>query len=587
MTQKNLVTDYFSLHNAKQFKESISEPANNIYYVFAGRSSPYSNLNDDVANVVNSNFEVNINSYKQMVFGKKVSNTDVKIMVPRYDWVANTTYTSFRSNTDLSACNYYAVVNAISNFHVFKVLDNNNDSPSTVPPNFAETGADDEYYRTSDGYVWKYMYTIDRGNFDKFATENFIPVIPNSNVSSNAISGAIDLITLSYNGSNYNTYFANTFLSSDISIGGDETLYNLANNANSSNNFYNNSYLYISGGKGIGQIRKIVGYSVSGSQKIVQLESIFTVTPDSTSSYEITPSVDIVGDGSGAIARAVVNTNSSNSISKIEIIERGSGYTYASANVIGNTGGISNAATLEVILGPKGGHGYDAEAELGGKYLGISVTFANSESNTISVENDFRTFGLIKDPLFANVTLIIDVPTGVYTVNETVIQQNTNASGIIDEITPSTLKLSNVSGIFTDSKVVVGQTTNATANVFSYEINGITKNFNTFDNRHKFTYTSSSGTFKEDELVYQTATALSNAFFHSNDANYIYLTDKKGTFNPGNTIIGTNSSAFASLLSYYPPDIVEGSGEVLYIENVDPIERSIDQSETIKLILKF
>ena len=91
----------------------------------------------------------------------------------------------------------------------------------------------------------------------------------------------------------------------------------------------------------------------------------------------------------------------------------------------------------------------------------------------------------------------------------------------------------------------------------------------------------------EDEQVYQVDVATANAYYHSNDANYYYLTDLRGVLNTGNTIIGQNSNATANISSRLPPDIVQGSGEVLYIENVDPIDRSSSQSESIKLILKF
>jgi hypothetical protein len=508
-------------------------------------------------------------------------------MVPRYDWVSNTVYTAYRGNTDITACNYYAVVNAVSSFHVFKVLGNNNGAPSTIQPNFNDTGADDEFYSTSDGYVWKYMYTIDSSNFTKFATDEYIPVVPNANVTGNAVSGSIDVVLVSYAGSNYNTYLSNTFISSDLTIGGDPTIFTIANNAVVSNGFYNDSYIYIKGGTGLGQIKKIVDYVVIGTQKKITIDSGFDTPPDITSVYEITPSVLIEGDGTGAVARALVNTNSSNSISAIEIIERGAGYTYATTNILGNTGGVSNAASVYVVLGPKGGHGKDPEIELGGKYLGVSVTFANNESGTIPVSNDYRTIGLLKDPLFANVTLTIATPTGVFTDNEVVLQADSNATGIVKESTTSTVSLSNVTGIFVTNKTITGGTSGATANAISYVINDQAKDFNTFDNRERYTYTAGSGAFVGDEKVYQLDVAIANAYYHSNDANYYYLTDLRGILNTGNTLIGVNSGASITLNGHLPSDIVQGSGEVLYIENVDPIERNVSQSETIKLILKF
>ena len=583
----NLVTNYLNLHNANQFRESISETANSIYYVFAGRHTPYPGGDETIPDLINTNDAVNIDPYKLMVFGKKVSNNDVKIMVPRYNWVSNTVYTAYSGNTDITACNYYTVVSGVSSYNVFKVLSNNNGAPSTIPPDLNDTSADDEFYSTSDGYVWKYMYTIDSANFNKFATDDYIPVIPNANVTGNAVSGAVDVVVVGYPGSNYNTYLSNTFVSSDLTIGGDPSLYTIANNALASNGFYNDSYIYIKGGTGLGQIRKIIDYVVIGTQKKITLDSGFTVAPDVTSVYEITPSVLIEGDGTGAVARALVNTNSSNSISGIEIVERGAGYTYVSTTILGNTSGVSNNALAYAVLGPKGGHGKNPEIELGGKYLGISVTFANTESGTIPVTNDYRTIGLLKDPLFANVTLTIATPTGVFSDNETITQVDSNATGVLRDSTPTTISLSNVTGIFVTNKTVTGSSSSATANAISYVINGEAKDFNTFDNRQRYTYTAGAGAFQEDEKVYQIDVAVANAYYHSNDANYYYLTDLRGVINTGNTLIGVNSGASATLNSRLSSDIVEGSGEVLYIENIDPIERTASQSESIKLILKF
>lgn len=584
---KQLITDYFRLNNAKQLRESITEAANTVYYVFAGRHTPYANGDLTVAEPTNSVEEVNVSSYRNMVFGKRVTTDDVKIMVPRYDWTTNTVYTAYRSNVDLSNAAFYAVTNAASSYHVFKVLDNNGGAASIDQPQISDTAADDEYYSTSDGYVWKYMYTISKTEFDKFATADYIPVIPNANVVANAVSGAIDVITISTKGSNYDAYLANTFNSTDLRIGGDTKKYGLAAGASANNDFYNDSYIYIKSGTGIGQIRKILDYNVVGSDKIITIDTSFDTAPDTTSAYEVTPAVNIVGDGTGAKARALVNSTSSNSIYRVEIINRGSGYSFATATVQGNTGGVSNNAVLSVVVGPKGGHGSDPEYELGGRYLGCSVSFANSESNTIPTMNDYRTIGLLKDPLFANVEFSLSTVVGLFTDEETVTQANTNATGVVTSFAGSTLRLTNVTGQFVTGQILTGSSSNATANVTSFEINNMTKDFSTFDQRHRYAATVTSGTFTADEKVYQTSLELSNGVFHSVDSSYVYLTDVRGSINSGNTITGVTSSATANLSSSLPPDLVIGSGEVLYIENTDPISRSNNQTEVIKIIMKF
>lgn len=588
---KILVTNYFRLNQIDQFRESITEQANTAYYIYVGRSQPYPNTDSIIPAPLHTTEEVDVTSYRNMLFGKRISSSDVKVMVPRYDWAANTKYDAYRDNVDLANSNYYVCVNAVSTYHVFKVLDNNNGALSVVKPELSDTAADDDFYSTpEDGYVWKYMYSVDKTTFDRFATDTHIPVVPNANVAANAVSGAIDVITVSSRGSNYDTYFSNTFNAIDLRIGGNTVLYGLASDASANDNFYTDSYLYIKSGTGVGQIRKIVDYVVVGTTKRVVLDNAFNTAPDVTSEYEITPGVDVVGDGTGAAARAIVNTaaGGANSIHMIEIVNRGTGYTYASAEVTGNTGGVSNSAVLVPIIGPKGGHGYNAEYELGGRFLGLSATFANSENGTIPTDNDYRSIGLLKNPAFANVTLTLTSVTGNFATDEVVTQDTTNARGYVTTFSGGNqLSLTNVTGVFTTARVVTGATSNAVGTVSSFKISNVTKGFNTFDQRHRYVATVDSGTFIEDETVYQTTPSTANALFHSSNSTHVSLTSIEGVINTGNTIVGVDSGAIATLSTYQVPDLVPGSGEVLYVENASPVSRSNTQSEIVKLILKF
>jgi hypothetical protein len=589
------VTDYFRLNNVKQFRESINETANSVYYIFAGRHLPYANGDSSTQTVNNSVDEVLYTAYDEMIFGKRVSADDVSAVVPRYNWNYGSVYTPYRSNQTLTNVPFYVCVNAVSAYHVFKCLDNNNGANSLVAPDVTQTSPDDEFYSTQeDGYVWKYMYSVNLTTFNKFSTSEFIPVVANGQVSGNAVSGAIDVIQVTYRGSNYNTFLTNTFNSSDLRVGGDQTKYNIANNAAANNDFYIGSFIYIKNGTGQGQGSRIVDYTVIGSTKTITVQNTFSTALDATSVYEITPSVSITGDGSGVVARALVNTNSSNSISQIEILNRGSGYTYAYATVVGNTGGSTNNAVLAVVLGPKGGHGFDAEYELGATSLCISSRFSNNESGAIPTENDFRTIGILKDPLYANVTLTVTSLTGSFAVGETVQQANSLATGVVTTFdSVSTLSLTNVNGVFLTNKIVTGLNTGATANATSFLISGKAKSFNTFDQRTRYTFTLNSGAFEEDELVVQTVgfgEFDANARFHSiegTSSGNLYLTHIQGTINTGNTITGCTSSAEATLLLKFEPELVKGSGEVLYIENRTPITRSNTQSEIVKIILQF
>ena len=51
-----------------------------------------------------------------------------------------------------------------------------------------------------------------------------------------------------------------------------------------------------------------------------------------------------------------------------------------------------------VVISPKGGHGNDAVAELGGHFVMTSTTVTQAEGDDFTTANDFRQVGLVVDP---------------------------------------------------------------------------------------------------------------------------------------------------------------------------------------------
>lgn len=405
-----------------RYKQNVTEKlqatANNTtntsgLYVFIGASNPYVGSEANVPEPDNTRLQ-EANTYTQMICGKRVGSSGILQMIRRVDWAANTIFQPYsHSDSDLFDKDFYSVVNAAAFYHVFKCLENNSNAYSTTPPNYADTSAEDTYYETSDGYVWKYMYSITKEEWDNFATREFIPVIPNANVSGNAVSGAIDVIKVESGGGFYSNYIEGTWSASDIQIAGNTLVYGLSNNAVSTNGYYTNCILTISEGTGKGQYREITGYSVLALTKEITINSAFTTIPDSTSQYTISPKVLVTGDGSetsNVVARALINAASSNSVYKVEILNRGAGYRKATASVCVNPYvAVTNTANLTVIIPPIGGHGANVISELGVTAFGVSVKLSNTESNTIPSDNDYRQIGIINDPAWCNV--------GIYVLN--------------------------------------------------------------------------------------------------------------------------------------------------------------------------
>jgi len=423
---KKLITREYRLNSAKQLIESVSEPANTVYYTFFGNHLDYPNTavipqpNDSISETV-------IDAYRNMIYGKRVSPNDLILVIPRNDYVSNKVYDMYddtvgEANISLYSTNYYTIVNADANYHVFKCLDNNQGSNSTVQPEFSEIDANDEIYETSDGYVWKYMYSVDNATVRKFATSDFFPIVPNTQVIEAAKNGKIDVIKVVNAGRGYDNYCNGVFSVDDLRVNGNSRIYSINSSltANVNPNYYKGCYVYITAGTGVGQYKKITNYTVNSTVKAIILESQFSVAPQSDSFFDISPGVDIIGDGTqtiNATARAIVNSVG-NTIQKIEILETGENYNYATATIlVDSVVGVSSNATIRPIYSPPGGHGSDPAAELGATRVCVSTRFANTDVE-IPVSNDYRTIGLLRDPTFANVVLNISNTVGNFIASE-------------------------------------------------------------------------------------------------------------------------------------------------------------------------
>lgn len=601
MATTQLIPNNLRLHQANQFIESFNESANTTYYMFAGKTS--SVAGGSVPQEVDSFQTVQYGTYNTMLFGKHVLPADVSLMVKRNLWTNGTVYDQYDdADGDLSTKQFYVYVLEGGTYYVFKCLNNNDGAESTSIPTFADTSASDDYYQTSDGYQWKYLYKLTTAEFDKFSTTTYIPITVDSNTTSNAINGSIDVILVSSPGLNYNNYLSGQFASGSV-VNSNYPVCAISSSASAVNNFYTGCYLYITGGTGVGQYKEVVNYISNTSGRYVILESKFVTVPDNTSTYDINPKVIISGDSSqtiNAVARAIVSNSSGNSISSIQMLNRGKDYLAAYASVYASAQvGVSGNASLRVIIPPKGGHGANVATELFSSKVGISVKFSNTESNTIPVANDYRSVGLLKDPIWSNVVFTVSNQNGTFTTGEIVKQTIGNAisSGYVTSTSVGSIQLGNVSGFFvTGNSTVgslVGQSSSANAIPTAIYVSGIQKSFETFDQRYRYGGSYQTGTsFTADENVFVSGsvdTIVANAVFHSNNSsgNTVYLTQQFGLITTANTLTGTTSGALFNINTKYGPDLVIESGDVLYSENFEAVNRSSTQSETIKLILEY
>ena len=369
-----LISEQFRIHNAQQFEEAFSEAsATNMYFFlgrpqewdvttvagatsYVGQSAGSQHSSSYLATPDENNPPTPIDSlrYEKEIFDdmislKRIQSSDVRLVIPRYNWTSGITYSMYRSNysadykansagenaTQLYGGKYYVV----NDYKVYKCIYNGSSpaNPSGTASTVAPTGTGTTIFSTADGYKWKFLYSIGTDDVIKFFTTSYMP-LPSAwgvggagdptngvDVKTAAVDGAIDTVVIKNGGSGYTdaTY-------TNVPIRGD--------------------YLQTS----------------TGVQALCSI------------------------------------TVSSGSITDVTITTPGQGYTFGYINVNPTeiTGiGAGTSASLEVIIPPSGGHGFNAYKELGAKRVMINSRLQYDETNEFPVDNDFRRIGILRDPL--------------------------------------------------------------------------------------------------------------------------------------------------------------------------------------------
>lgn len=151
-----------------------NEVTNNLerYYIGVGKSDPWDDDTDSPTTPVNSKYEERKfregwQSVKRIV--------DVSYCVPRYNWTSGTIYSRYDDNYSAYPANPYYVLTDENQVYICLKQStdaNNTPNPSTVKP----TGTRVYHFKTSDGYIWKYLYTIGGARASKFLSANYMPV---------------------------------------------------------------------------------------------------------------------------------------------------------------------------------------------------------------------------------------------------------------------------------------------------------------------------------------------------------------------------------------------------------------------------
>ena len=511
-----IVTRRFRVHNAQQFHEAFSEAVDTNMYMFIGRITPWpdeANPPTPSDSVTQTRFE----SWRSMLGTKKIPSGDITFACERNNWTTGTVYAEYDdTDTTLYANNFFVMT---EDYNVYKCLYNAKGGTSTVKP----TGTATTISTTSDGYKWKFMYNISTADALKFITTNFIPVKTLTandgsvqwTVQQAASNGTIDIVDVTTNGTGY----VGDIGTAQAGASGTITL---QSGASATDDIYVNSAVYTTGGTGSGQLRTIVDYS--GTTKVATVDSSFSPAPDNTTTYVVGPKITINGDGTST-ATAYANVESG-AVNQISLINVGANYSEANVAISANSSHGAGAVAAPRIP-PPDGHGSDPVGELAGHNVIMNVKLTGDEANTLPVTNDFRTIGLIKDPLIAAGTEA----------------NSTNYD------TTTRLTLSSVSGTWTSDELIKGGTSLANGRMVKYS-NTVAGGFGA-------------------------------------TTGMMHLIDVEGTFETAETVTGNASTTTATVSSITYGDLKKYSGDLIYVENRPAIARSSDQIEDIKLVVKF
>jgi len=213
-----IITDRFRIHNSEQFQEAFSESSGNVMYLGIGRPQAFATATRGDARTDNEGSDTapltpadNRNAqsfpFDDLLACKRITSSDVTFAVPRRNWATGTTYDIYRhdygeritgtttaqtSNSGVSTLHDASFFVLTTARNVYKVLDNNGNSASTVEP----TGTATTVLTTGDGYKWKYMYTLSASQQANFLSTDFMAVETDSTVSSAAVDGAIDVVKI-------------------------------------------------------------------------------------------------------------------------------------------------------------------------------------------------------------------------------------------------------------------------------------------------------------------------------------------------------------------------------------------------------
>jgi hypothetical protein len=311
--------------------------------------------------------------------------------------------------------------------------------------------------------------------------------------------------------------------------------------------------------------------AVDGSIKIVTITDRGSGIGTANSTYTRVP---IKGDGTGAECTIIINNDSK--VDTITVSSQGSGYTYGIVDLV--SGGVPTGSlnpTFNVIIPPKGGHGYDIYRELGAYNVLLYSRIENDNQNPDFITgNEISRIGIVENPqsFGSSQILSLDKASAVYALKLTGIGYS-SASFAADAYITQT----------------VGSGSTAVGRVIGYDQNtGVLKYWQdrTLAGFNNVGVAESTSIYGFGLIEF---TSFPSTGGNVNIAGGSVSLSIDTGFTGLSTVINNRTyylgQSFANGTAN--PEVKKYSGNIIYVDNRPSITRSSNQKEDIKVILQF
>ena len=318
------------------FNEANIGTDSHEFFIGIGKSDQYDSANDNIITPLRhlrDEREARNNVESVM----KVPTTNVSFVVPRHNWTSGTIYSAYSDHVVGYPTNTYYVLTEDNQVYICLQASKDasgNANTSTVKPDFATQGVDKRHaFKTSDGYIWRFLYEISTTRNNLFLTSSFMPT---QFIDSNNDTTATEVEQLSVRA---------------------EAL-----------------------ARGNGQIL---------GAEIVNAGAGYSSAPTIAIKGDGNGAVATCTVSGGQIAKVEMTCNISDS-------GMGSGYNVARMEISGG-GSPTENAILRPIIGPRDGLGADTRIDLKSSSLMAVVKPSGTQSGNFNITNDFRQITLFRN----------------------------------------------------------------------------------------------------------------------------------------------------------------------------------------------